>query len=223
MLTNRANFRRKFDTLAGQKSIKMGDLQTSGLLLSYEIESDATHSPTRTYSVADATIMALEYAVRRFALEFRATENEDNSKHFALMGPINEDSEMSLKGILGELNGVSKATFNFAKVTTINSLGVRAWVQFLRAAEEGRNISFEECTPDVIAQINMIPSFSSKSKILSFYTNYICDSCNKTESILIQTANLKPKAMPEKAKCQTCQAEMETEELEDEYFAFIMK
>ncbi len=156
-------------------------------------------------------------------MDFRITVKDGGWKQIAIMGAINEDSELALKNILADLAGVSKITFNFAQTTTINSLGVRAWVQFLRSVEEGRTVVFEQCSPDVISQINMIPSFSGKADITSFYTNYICESCNKTEKILLEKKNLAPKQIPEKAKCPSCSSEMETEELEDEYFAFLLK
>lgn len=156
-------------------------------------------------------------------MEFKVTKNADGSAFVVLGGAINEDAEIPLKSILGELTGSGSVKFNFAHTTTINSLGVRAWVQFLRQAEVGRLVVFEQCTPDVIAQVNMIPSFASKADISSFYTNYVCESCNKNEKILIDKKNLKPKQMPEKAKCAHCSEEMETEELEDEYFAFLLR
>ncbi len=156
-------------------------------------------------------------------MEFRVTKDPDGSRQVILMGPINEDAEISLKAILVELSGVKKVTFNFAQTSNINSLGVRAWVQFLRLAQDGRAVVFEQCTADVIAQVNMIPSFASNAVISSFFTNYLCENCNKTETVLISRSALEPKALPQKAKCPTCTSEMETEELEDEYFAFLLR
>lgn len=156
-------------------------------------------------------------------MEFRITKTENNAKMIALSGPINEDAELTLKSILAEIADATAVTFNFLESTSVNSLGVRAWVQFLRSASEGRAVTFENCTPDIISQINMIPSFLGKSKVKSFFTNYTCESCNKTEKVHIVTSSLKPKQMPEKAKCPSCAKEMETEELEDEYFAFLLK
>ncbi len=156
-------------------------------------------------------------------MDFSAEKLENGSATISLRGAINEDSELSLKRVLEELAGIPEVTFDFSETTSINSLGVRAWVQFLRAAAEGRSITFKECTPDIISQINMIPSFAGKANVASFYTFYLCEECNKTEKILIERQNLPPKEMPERAKCPSCGKEMETEELEDEYFAFLLK
>lgn len=148
---------------------------------------------------------------------------QDDGKIVSLVGVINEDSELSFKSLFSELKEGKKITFNFAQVKSINSLGVRAWVSFLRSLEDGKTILFSECTTDVIMQINMIPSFLGKAKVSSFYVNYICDICNKEEKKLFETASLPPKTIPPAPKCETDDCGMQTEELEDEYFVFLMR
>ena len=149
--------------------------------------------------------------------------SQDDGKVVSLVGVINEDSELSFKNLFLELKESSKITFNFAQVKSINSLGVRAWVSFLRSLEEGRTIAFIECTTDVIMQINMIPSFLGKASVASFYVSYVCDVCNKEEKKLFETASLAPKTIPQAPKCAQDDCGMQTEELEDEYFVFIMR
>lgn len=156
-------------------------------------------------------------------MEYKLIDRPDGSTQATLIGAINEDAELNLQALTRDLAGKENVTFNFANVKSINSLGVRAWVMFLRAVEEGRKISFEECPPDVIMQINMIPSFKSKSTVNSFYTNYICSNCDATQKILIDTSTLKPKTLPPPQTCPSCSTEMETEELEEEYFAFLLR
>ena len=156
-------------------------------------------------------------------MDYRISQKEDGYTHIQLIGAMNEDAELALQHIASDIKEVTKTLFNFAQTTSVNSLGVRAWVQFLRGIGEGREITFEECSPDVIMQINMIPNFQSKATILSFFTNYVCEQCNATQKTLIDRRQLPAKTMPPKQKCQACSEEMETEELEDEYFAFLMR
>lgn len=162
-------------------------------------------------------------AWEEFALEYRVKE-ADSAAHVSMVGAINEDAELNLQALAGELAGKNQITFNFAQVKSVNSLGVRAWVIFLRSIEEGgRKVIFEECPPDIIMQINMIPSFLGKAKVRSFYTNYVCESCDVTQKVLIDAASLPPKTLPPSQQCPTCKSQMETEELEEEYFAFLMR
>ncbi|WP_186647304.1 hypothetical protein [Fluviispira vulneris] len=155
-------------------------------------------------------------------MEYSIMQQEDG-KMITLMGLINEDSEMTFKDLFLELKDVKKVGFNFSQVKSINSLGVRAWVSFLRSIEEGRNLIFYECTPDVIMQINMIPSFLGKASVASFFVNYICEVCNKEEKKLIETSSLPPKTIPNAPKCESDECGMQTEELEDEYFVFLKR
>ena len=111
---------------------------------------------------------------------------QDDGKIVSLIGVINEDSELSFKNLFQELKDDKKITFNFSQVKSINSLGVRAWVSFLRSLEDGKTILFSECTTDIIMQINMIPSFLGKASVSSFFVNYICEVCNKEEKKLKQ-------------------------------------
>lgn len=156
-------------------------------------------------------------------MEYRISLMEDGTPLVALVGPINEDAELSLQNLTHELGEAKTVTFNFALVKSINSLGVRAWVNFMRGVSEGRSLNFVECVPDVIMQINMIPSFQNKAAIRSFFTNYVCESCDATRRVLIQTSALPPKSIPAPQNCQNCGQTMETEELEEEYFAFLLR
>jgi hypothetical protein len=150
-------------------------------------------------------------------------EKNGASARVNLGGVINEDAEIPLQKIAGDLASFTEATFNFAAVKSINSLGVRAWVTFLRSIEDGRDIAFEECVPDVIMQINMIPSFKGKATIRSFFVNYVSPATDKTQRILVKRADLPPKTMPAPPNCPDSGEPMETEELEEEYFAFLMR
>lgn len=155
-------------------------------------------------------------------VEYSIVQNDDG-KSVSLVGVINEDSEIAFKNLMSELKEAKKVIFNFAQVKSINSLGVRAWVSFLRSLEEGRKILFTECTTDIIMQINMIPSFLGKATVSSFYVNYICEVCNKEAKKLFETASLPSKTYPPAPKCDNDESVMQTEELEDEYFVFLMR
>ena len=90
--------------------------------------------------------------------------NEGDWEKIFLSGKIDEDGEVTLGELKDKVTG--KCIFNFKEVTGINSCGVRAWINFMREVEKkGSSVIFEECTPDVISQINMIPNFKSKATI----------------------------------------------------------
>lgn len=137
-------------------------------------------------------------------------------------GPINEDTEVHLTPMITQLG--PNVIFNFRKVEYVNSCGVRAWINFLREAEKGRKIIFEECTPEIVSQINMIPNFRSNAHIKSVYASYACGSCDSQKWVLFEEGRNLPANSSDgiaAPKCEKCSAEMEMEELEDEFFAWL--
>ena len=158
-------------------------------------------------------------------MEIQVNTRNSGQATVALFGAINEDADAKLHLLAAELRPFGSIEFIFDKVTGINSLGVRAWVTFLRSIRNNnRKIIFSRCPPDIISQINMIPSFAEGADIDSFYVNYICPSCDGTLLHLVMRQSLAPKTLPQSGRCPHCaQAVMETEELEDEYFAFLLR
>ncbi len=138
-----------------------------------------------------------------------------------LSGPINEESEVHLKNLLTQAG--KNVSINFAQVTNVNSCGVRSWINFIRDFQKDRTVSFEQCTPEIINQINMIPNFRGAAVILSAFGDYTCAKCNNKAHVLLKKGEKLPQtvdAAPTIA-CDKCNNTMELDELEEEYFAFV--
>lgn len=155
------------------------------------------------------------------ALNYRI-DAQNNWENVFLTGKINEDAEVTL----AELKDKVKADciFNLKDVDSINSCGVRAWINFIREIEGKRAVVYEECPPEVVSQINMIPNFKGKSQIKSVYASYACEKCNTHKLELFTTGVNMPKSADDKVPevhCPTCASVMEMEELEDEFFAWL--
>lgn len=147
---------------------------------------------------------------------------EDDWEVVTYIGPINEESEVHLSRVLENLG--PKVKINFKQVSMVNSCGVRSWVNFMREAEENREISYRECTSEIVMQINMIPSFRGRSLIESVYGAYTCDDCGHQENKLFESGKNMPASEEDDVdppNCSKCGSEMEMEELEDEFFAFV--
>ena len=143
--------------------------------------------------------------------------------HVRYLGPINEDSEVHLAPLLEHLG--PNVIFNFSKVEYVNSCGVRAWITFLREMEKNRNVIFEECTPEIVGQINMIPNFKGSSHIRSVYASYSCTHCDFQKWFLFEEGRNMPTADLSsgiaEVKCDKCKNTMEMDELEDEFFSWL--
>ena len=74
--------------------------------------------------------------------------------------------------------------FNLEKLNSINSTGIREWIKF---HQKYQDIEFEfiNCPKFFIDQVNMVKGFMpAKSKIISFYVPYFCESNDSEKNIL---------------------------------------
>ncbi len=143
-------------------------------------------------------------------------------EQLSIAGPINEDAEMHLVPLVKSLG--PNVIFNFKKVEYVNSCGVRTWINFLREVEKGRKIIFEECTPEIVSQINMIPNFRGSAHVKSVYASYACGDCDAQKNILFEEGRNLPQNSSDgggEQKCDKCGNLMEMDELEDEFFAWV--
>ncbi len=131
-----------------------------------------------------------------------------------LQGQIDEDT--SFEG----LNEVAAPlVFNFKNLTGISSIGIRTWVNFLKELGD-KEIYYEECSPLIVRQMNMVPSFLGQAKVLSVFVPYVCENCEKEKLVLVkedQFGNNVTESFP----CDACkQGEMELDGHPQQYFAF---
>jgi len=137
-------------------------------------------------------------------------------------GPINEDTEVHLMPMIKTLG--PNVIINFRKVESVNSCGVRAWINFIREAQKGRKLIYEECTPEIVSQINMIPNFRGTAHIKSVYASFACDSCEHHCWVIYEEGRNMPASADAGVpphNCEKCGTVMEMEEMEDEFFAWV--
>ena len=148
-------------------------------------------------------------------------ESEDGVDKLSYVGPINEEAEVHLGDLIDKIGNVCEV--NFSKVEYVNSCGVRSWINFMRDLGKERKLSFVECTPEIVLQINMIPSFRGTASIDSVFASYECTSCGNIEQVLFEAGKNLPGPDFEEldeVKCGKCGQVMEMEEIEEEYFSF---
>lgn len=147
---------------------------------------------------------------------FEMTDSGNNTQ-VTLFGIIDEDTDFS--ALLKLKN--SPVVFNFKNITSINSCGIRTWVNFIKEFSTAV-VEFTECPPLVVRQMNMVPSFLGKAIVNSVFVPYICDSCDHEQSKLVSVADFKKGVpVPETIQCEKCNSdEMEIDGNVKQYFAF---
>jgi anti-anti-sigma regulatory factor len=155
----------------------------------------------------------------RLTVEVRET---DELCYITLSGVIDEDND--LVEVSQKVNRPVVA-INTANVERINSCGVRDWVTWL--GELGRNgmtkLLLVECSPVIMAQVNLVNNFVGPGTIVNFYGPYYCPKCD-ADSMLLINVDEALKSLPFKAptcRCNRCDLTMEFDDIESSYFAFL--
>ena len=116
---------------------------------------------------------------------------------------------------------VGRVVFDMAQVTYMNSLGVRAWCEFLRQARI-QGYEFHACSIPFVLQASMVRDVIGRGTVTSFFAPFHCISCDHQEERLLQSAailasNLEPPVF----KCPNCGGALEFDDLPERYFAFL--
>jgi len=138
-----------------------------------------------------------------------------------LAGVIDEDNDL---GALAEKIGTGTAVIDVSEIERINSCGVRDWVNWLGKAEKnGASVVLIECSPAIVAQINLVNNFTGQGVVKSFYAPYFCPNCDIEKALLVETSDVqsvRPFQAPS-CRCDECDGPMDFDDMEDSYFAFL--
>jgi DNA-binding response OmpR family regulator len=116
---------------------------------------------------------------------------------------------------------VGRVVFDMAQVTYMNSLGVRAWCEFLRLARI-QGYEFHACSVPFILQASMVRDVIGRGTVTSFFAPFHCISCDHQEERLVQSAAILAAGLePPVFKCPSCGGALEFDDLPERYFAFL--
>jgi anti-anti-sigma regulatory factor len=153
--------------------------------------------------------------------KFNATVQHRGDVSFVkLGGVIDEDNELS---DLAEKIPIGTAVIDLGEIERINSCGVRDWVNWLSRLETGGTRSvLIECSPAIVAQINLVNNFTGSGVVKSFYVPYFCPECDEEKVLLVETQDMGPPPHePPTCRCDECDLVMDFDDMPDSYFAFL--
>ena len=114
---------------------------------------------------------------------------------------------------------------NCKGVPRINSVGVKAWIQYFKSLQEKSvKFRFEECSTAIVEQINLISNFTCGAPVDSIFVPFSCENC-KTELVglfkgdALKKINFNVPAL----KCSKCGGRALFDDIPDEFFSFLMK
>jgi CheY-like chemotaxis protein len=116
---------------------------------------------------------------------------------------------------------LGRVVFDTAQVTYMNSLGVRAWCEFLRRAPI-QGFELHACSVPFILQASMVRDVIGRGTVTSFFAPYHCIGCDHQEERLLQAAAILASGLtPPVYKCPECGGALEFDDLPERYFAFL--
>ena len=153
-------------------------------------------------------------------LDFTIDESDGQNIKVSFAGKIDANG-VDVSTLQDRVKG--DCIFNLKKVEYVNSIGMKEWIGFMETFSKGRAITFEECSPSIINQINIIPEFSNYAKVKSFFAVFVCEECQLHSDHLFDTS-LGYKAImeeSEKMMCKSCNHPMELDEYPKSYYSFL--
>ena len=79
-----------------------------------------------------------------------------------------------------------------------------------------------ECSPAIVAQINLVNNFTGSGVVKSFYVPYFCPECDEEKVLLVEATDMGPPPHePPTCRCDECDLVMDFDDMPDSYFAFL--
>ena len=153
--------------------------------------------------------------------KFQASvQHRGDVSYVKLAGVIDEDNEL---GELVDRIPTGTAVIDLGEIERINSCGVRDWVNWLSKLEtNGTRSVLVECSPAIVAQINLVNNFTGSGVVKSFYVPYFCPECDEEKVLLVEASDMGPPPHePPTCRCDECDLVMDFDDMPDSYFAFL--
>jgi len=142
---------------------------------------------------------------------FRVSEQPDEVS-IAVSGGIDEASVMEPPPARGR-----RVVIDADGVSSINSLGVRAWIVMMEGlVAQGSDVVVRKLPAVLVTQASMISTFLGNARVESFKTPWICMSCDASLEQLHGGGD----AVPESVQCPKCGQAMELDWDRPSYLAF---
>lgn len=127
-------------------------------------------------------------------------------------GNIDEESQMEPPDVRGR-----RVVINPQGVESINSMGVRGWIQMMdRLTAQASEVVVVNLPPVMVTQASMITTFLGRARVESFLSPWYCPSCENTVDQLHGYAD----ELPRNIACPKCRQPMELDWDRDAYLAF---
>lgn len=126
--------------------------------------------------------------------------------------PLDEGCRVVISGTLDESaelapmarRTIAPVAIDLAEVRVVDSVGIRDWVDFLRALP--RPVTLERCSEAMVYQFGMVRETIQDARVASFLMPYECEACGREARLEIQvTPDVEAGRLPPPpAACDRC-------------------
>jgi len=160
----------------------------------------------------------------RPALKLRAkSARGDGFLALRLDGVIDEHNGLAQIG--AALGGGDTLLVDLGGIKRLNSVGVRDWVNWLRATRtKFREIVLFDCPAPVMNEVNFVKNFAEGAYITTFAAPLFCARCQKEESRILDTLRIRNGSggiAPPSFACERSDCENALDDDEETYFGFV--
>ena len=118
-----------------------------------------------------------------------------------------------------------KAVFDTAKISRINSIGVKNWIKFFETLTKKKvSFAFDSLSSALVEQVNMIRNFACGGEIRSIIAVFRCEKCEHNVDQRLTTKSLiESKFVLPTVKCPKCGQNAEFDDMPEECFRFLQE
>jgi anti-anti-sigma regulatory factor len=165
-------------------------------------------------------------AAKKMKSQFKVFSSDGECK-IQMEGFINENTDFEEI----RLADAKIVILDLELVRSLNSMGLRNWVSWVKTFRAKAQIFFRKCPRPVVDQMNILQGFLPMGAIVeSFFVPYCCKSCDHEENFLATrgkdfmegTIDAKEGMfVPATRPCPVCGAQMEWDVIPVKYFSFL--
>jgi eukaryotic-like serine/threonine-protein kinase len=116
-------------------------------------------------------------------------------------------------------------TIDLGGVERINSLGVRAWIDFITPLSAGGTVWLKRCPDVLVQQFSCVSSMLGQARVRSVLAPYLCSVCDAVDSQEVVIDEdfdpARPSRAPASKTCPECTGVSHFDEVTDSYFLFL--
>lgn len=132
-----------------------------------------------------------------------AVVRRDGNMQVDLMGAIDETASRDLTPLKARLKA-QHAVISLEKVTTINSIGFKGWIGFLKDLDAGGTFELIHCPPVFVEYCCLLPQTAYARHITSVQIPFLCRSCSRQFAPVYTIHELDPDAALAPMACTGC-------------------